>query len=457
MAGTISTGLIATALSLSLLSPGSVPNSWSAGHDPVAVATVQAELDVLGFNAGPVTGRLTQRFYQGTSNFVTQFGQPSGTSLETQLTAVVSGLPDLPARLSGASVVAIQSWLRSWKLYRGQLNGRMTQSLQAAVQKFQKEVGLPASGGLNGPTLTMMAHLAVVRMAAERRWAYAAEPGDRMSLIAWAAGISLKQLEASNSLHGQILWVGQRVHFHVPTAKKQGSASPNGSAKRREVPALPPTSSVSHHQATAPSLSSPSPALVPTAAPTGVYSNLQPIAAFVLYDPRSQVLTALLAAQKLYPHDLIDIAVTGEWALTHSSLMGAVAKTGNEVIMGGYSGISLNGLPAWGIRQEVSWSQKAVTQTSGQTPVFISQPVPFTASATSVVTALNIIAISPGITLGPDTWGTSAPADLLDHPEGVVGSTFGPGSANGWESFFRTLGLHHFVFLTLGQIWANGG
>ncbi|MCY0907233.1 MAG: peptidoglycan-binding protein [Sulfobacillus thermotolerans] len=453
MAGIISSTMLSAALSLSLLAPNTIPQSWIQGHDPVAVATVQAQLDVLGYNAGPLTGQVTPNFYHSVANFVTQFGIGPKASFTTQVADIVRTLPALPSYVSGASVLAVQSWLQEWKLYQGALNGRMSPTLSQSVKKFQTIAGLSATGVLNGPTLSALAHLATVRVAAHKRWTYAAQPGDKMRLLAWAAGVPLKTFERANAEHGTLLWVGQPVVFYPKVSAHTNpiqKPDKRASSPRVKIPAHRDLSSVQSQPAAQSSSGSSTPS-------TGVLSNLQPIAAFVLYDPQKAVIQALLSAQKRYPHALIDVAITGEWALTHTRLMKALAKSGNEIIMDGYSGVSLNTLPDWGIRQEVTWSVKALSQTTGQTPVFISQSVPFQSSVLGEISAQNVIALSPSVVVTQSHWATVMVHALLDHPEGVVGSVYGPQSSQGWDRVFQRLATDHFVFLTLGQVWANGG
>jgi peptidoglycan hydrolase-like protein with peptidoglycan-binding domain len=468
MAGIISMNLLASVISLSLMAPGSLTPSQVSGQDPVAVAGIQSSLDVLGMNAGPINGDLSRTTYQSAENFLTQFGQSPGESLLSHLQRIVSSLPALGPDVSGASVVAVQSWLLSWHLYSGPVNGRMTKLTDAAIRKFQSLVGLPATGQVNGPTLESIAHLAVVRQAYLRHWAYAAQAHDRMSEIAWATGVSLKRLEADNPAHGTVLWVGQIVRFRPPLSAQTASPAsqkavlPVGAGKKERTVSPVAGSVPSGHPLRKPHKNAAAKVL-PTAAPAGsppsqgIYSNLQPIAALILYDPNERGVTALLQAQEEYPHNLVDVAVTGEWVLNHPEQMQKLEHSGNEVIMDGYTGVSLNSLPAWGIRQEVQWSVKAFEETGVQTSAFISQPSPFSSPSDAALGSLNVLPMSPAETVGPIHWQNTLVDGLLQHPEGVMGSAFVPQSAAVWTNFFGALAPHHFIFLTLGQIWANGG
>ncbi len=472
MAGIISMSLLATVVSLSLMTPGSLTAQQLSGQDPVSIAQIQSDLDVLGMNGGPVNGRLSRETYQSAENFVTQFGQSPGVSLAVHLQEIVGSLPDLGPDVSGASVVAVQSWLQAWHLYSGPVNGHMNLRTKKAVRQFQRLDALPVNGLLNGPTLESMAHLSVVRQAYLRHWTYRAEAHDLMSEISWATGIPLKTLEEANPQHGTVLWVGQVVHFQVPKRDKAASQPSPASVppvgvgkKERQSPPLSGAPEPVTHSAKAKAPNKAKQKGTPAAitppsgsAPAqGVYSNLQPIAALVLYNPDGKGIAALLDAQKIYPHDLIDVAVTGEWVVDHPAEMAELEHSGNEVIMDGYTGVSLNSLPSWGVRQEVQWSVRAFQEAGLPSSAFISQAVPFNAASSAALGALNVLPMSPVLTVTRVQWAQSLESGLLSHSEGVLGSSFVPQSPALWTQLFGALAPHHFVFLTLGQIWANGG
>ena len=132
MAG-ISASLIATVLSMSLMASGTATPLQLKETDPVAVASLQANLDVLGFNAGAPNGHISASTYQAMTKFVTQFGQRSSEPINVQVAHIVRSLPDLGTHLSGASILAMQSWLARWRLYHGALNGQSSTVLIHAV------------------------------------------------------------------------------------------------------------------------------------------------------------------------------------------------------------------------------------------------------------------------------------------------------------------------------------
>ncbi len=451
MAG-ISASLIASALSLSLMASSNVNAGQLNGKNPVAVASLQANLDVLGFNAGTPDGHIRESSYEAVAKFVTQFGHGSSQPINTRVAQIVRSLPDLGTHLSGASILAIQSWFAQWHLYHGPLNGQSSAALMHALNQFQRDTGIPQTNQFNGATLATLAHLAVVREAVHHHWQYIAEPGDQMRQLAWAAAIPIKQFEAMNAEHHGVLWVGQVVHFSQP--KPIHSSQPSHPTRQSGKPApkkISPAKSSQH----APASKNPEPSTTPTS--TGVFSNIQPIAAFVVYNPSSTSLTALLQAQKSYPRDLIDLAVTGQWAVNHAGLMKTLGHSGNELVMSGYTGVSLNQLPGWGIKQEIQWSQKAIENTTGSRPVFVSQTAPFTRAVQNDVNALNVIALSPNI-MEQSPWSAAKSVSaLLAHSDQIVGSNVYPNSVKGWQQFFGRLQSHHFVFLNLGQIWADTG
>ncbi|HBQ95643.1 MAG: polysaccharide deacetylase family protein [Firmicutes bacterium] len=449
----ISVNLVASALSLSLLASSGTNTLQFYGSDPVSVASLQANLDVLGFNAGAPDGHISKASYKAMATFVTQFGQKSSEPINIQVAHIVQSLPDLGTHLSGASILAMQSWLSSWHLYHGPLNGQSSTALIHALNVFQRDVGIPETNQFNGETLATLAHLAVVRQAAVHHWRYTAEPGDQMRELAWAAQIPLKQFESMNTQHNQTLWVGQVVHFSKSTKVLHSLPRPNhepqrsGPTRKRVAQPRTPTHSHSSRNSSKTTVSPP--------ASTGVLSNIQPIAAFTVYNVPSVSLAALLQSQKSYPHDLINIAVTGQWAVNHSALMRQLGQSGNEIIISGYTGVPLNQLPGWGIRQEIQWSQKAIEETTGNKPVFVSQSEPFNSTARNDMSALNVISQSPDV-MAPSPWSSAKMVSLLlAHPDQIVGTNACPTNAAGWQRFFGQLQRHHFVFLSLGQIWAG--
>ncbi|OLZ12244.1 peptidoglycan-binding protein [Sulfobacillus thermosulfidooxidans] len=455
MAG-VASNLIASALSLSLLSPG-LKTTQINNHHPVAVASLQADLDVLGFNAGPLDGQMSTRTYQAMAEFVTQFGQSPSQSLEQQVSQIVKSLPNLGTELSGTSILAMQSWLTRWHLYHGPLNGQSSSAFMQAIRRFERNTGIPVTSQLDGTTLATLAHLAVITQAAHHHWTYVAEKGDQMRQLAWAAGLPLSQFESLNTLHGNLLWVGQVVNLSATTPSK---THPSIQSVHQHPETTAPnhgTTSPSPHNSSSSVPSTPSQNVSTPAPSSAIFSNIQPIAAFVVYNPSRKVLTALLQAQKSFPHDLIDVAVTGLWAVNHPQCMKLLAQSGNEIITSGYTGISLNQLPAWGVRQEITWAKRAIQTTTGIAPVFVSQPSTFDQSITSLIDGLNMIAMSPNVMLSSSSWSTNLVTSmLLSHEDQIVGTTDYPQSVEQWGSFFKALQSHHFVFLTLGQIWANG-
>ncbi len=463
MAG-VSMSLIASALSLSLLASGSIKSSQLNGADPVAVASLQADLDVLGFNAGPLNGHISSASYPAVANYVTQFGQVPSQPLTKQVAHIVKSLPNLGTHLSGASVLAIQSWLAMWHLYQGPLNGQSSPTLIRDLNKFQQDAGIPVSNQFDGETLSTLAHLATIAAAVQHHWTYQAQQGDQMRQLAWATGIPLKRFEAMNPQHGKTLWVGQIVHFSMPPKQTARRLQHHSSSHRTSQHISthyqhPPASTAVSTPKSSPPSSSPPPSAknLSPHAPSGVLSNIQPIAAFVVYNPSKSALQGLFEAQKMYPHDLIDVAITGLWAVDHPRTMKALSQSGNEMIMSGYTGVSLNQLPGWGIRQEIQWEERAIHDTTGSNPVFVSQAEPFTQGTSNQINAQNVISMPPNVMVTSSHWlGSTAVSLLLKHSDQVVGSTIYPQSVAAWKQFFGQLQRHHFVFLNLGQIWAGG-
>lgn len=421
VSGTIP-AIVGSILSLSLITYGAPHQSHLAvGSTGLTIAQDQGYLDVLGFNAGPVTGTVNQATLDAAANYITQFGPSVKNTLNQKLQTTIQRVGPFSNHETGSGVLAVQDWLHQWNVYSGPLNGRMSTTLTTAVGTFQRDVGIPKTGQLNGPTLAELVHLAAVRTAYRRGWTYHAVSGDSMEALAFAVSIPLSTMEQANPQHGQHLWSGQRVHWRVP---KPASPPPSVSRPLSGVPSV-----------------------------TGVLSNIQPVAALVVMNPTSSQVRSLLKAQK-GTHDLVDVSVTGQWALTHSALLNALAQAGDEIDVSGYTGQNLNTLPAWGVKQELLWSEKILSSVTGAPPTFVVGPSAPNGTVQGAAAELNLVPMPVNTTLNGQASPQIVERALLAKSQGVVAISPAPGFQ--WKVLFRDLKQKHFVFLQLGQIWASG-
>lgn len=431
MASVIS--LISSVLSLSLVMQGAPSSpSLNPGVSGFQVAQLQSTLDALGFNAGPVTGTVNAQTLTAAAAFTTQFGPSTNRSIYARAPNRLSAIGTLPSNAAGPTIVAVQSWLSGWHLYHGALNGKANASLALAVAQFQKQVGLPQSGHLNGTTLRMMSHLQSVKVIHMNGWSYHAMSGDTLTTLAFATGVSVSQLKNANIVHNGNLWQGQVVHW------------------KRIVHASSPSSSAhsSTHSTAQPSSSPSSDPL------TGPYSKLDPSAALVVMNPSTSAIRRLIKAEASMHglHGGPDVVVTGEWLLNHARLARSLQKAGNEVDTAGYSGTDLNTLPGWGVRQELTWSRTIFRSTFHQAPAFLVTPWTLRSSVVATASTMGLVAMNPSkIFSGSAT--RALDQTLLSSPSGIIAIN---DPSVRWKTLLTSLANHHFVFLTLGQIWANG-
>lgn len=426
--------LISSVLSLSLVTQGAPSGpSLNPGTSGSQVAHLQSTLDALGFNAGPVTGTVNAQTLTAAAAFTTQFGPSTHHSIYERAPTRLSAIGTLSSNAAGPTIVAVQSWLYGWNLYHGALNGKANVSFAQAVAKFQKQVGLPQSGHLNGTTLGVMSHLQSVKVIHAHGWSYHAMSGDTLATLAFATGISVSQLQRANVLHNGNLWRGQVIHWK----RIAHGSSPSSSSA--------PSST---HSASHPSSS-------PSSAPlTGPYSKLNPSAALVVMEPSTNAIRRLIKAEASIHglHGGPNVVVTGEWLLNHGRLARSLQKAGNEVDTAGYSGADLNTLPGWGVRQELTWSSTIFRSTFHQAPAFLVTPWSLHSSVVSTASTMGLVAMNPSKIL------SRSPTRVLDKtllssPSGII-EINNPSVA--WKSLLTSLADHHFAFLTLGQIWANG-
>ncbi|MCL5115987.1 MAG: polysaccharide deacetylase [Firmicutes bacterium] len=425
---------VSSLLSVALLtSGGGSPASWSIGQEGYAQAEIQAELGVLGFNPGPVTGRVSEQMLKSADEYVATFGLQKNASFQSQLSATIHEMGTVPSGAHGALVLSVESDLSTLGLYHGTLNGQWSQSLTDALSTFEHQIGQANTQSLTASTLTTLAHLTAVAVTARHHWAYQAQPGDSLALLAFAAHLPYQGFALANNLHGTSLWAGQTINWKTAKAK---------------APATTPAKSAPPPSAAA------SPGGGGSSTSTGVLANLKPVADLVVLDPSPSDVKALAAAEAA-ANVTVDVSVSGQWALLHAHLVKALAQLGNELAISGYSGDNLNALPKWGVTQELTWGVHAMASASGTAPTFYIGVEAPNATVTSVADGLNLVAMAPNTVVGEgrSVSGTTAAlqAALLAHPNRVVEIT---GSVN-WTALFAGLKAKHFVFETLGQIWAN--
>lgn len=419
---------ISTVLSIALVTSGGTSGqSWRIGEMDYQVAVIQAQLGVLGFDAGPVTGEMTGRTLKSADEYVATFGLRNKSSLGAQLGDTIALMGTVPASAHGALILSVEADLKSLGLYAGPLDGQWSPRLGQAVRAFQNRVGQSQTGTLTAATLSEVAHWTAVAVAASHHWPYQAQSGDTLALLAWAAHLPFTGFTRANNSHGTEVLAGQAIQWR--TAKP-----PAPQASKPPAPAPPPPAAAS--------------------APTGVLANLDPVSDLVLVQPTTSEVNALITAESTNSAS-IDVALTGQWALLHPDLVKALAQLGNEIAVTGYTGQSLNSLPPWGVTQELNWAVHAVSAETGTAPTFLlsmQKPLP---SVDTAAHGANLVVMSPSLALpaGSSPASTTGAVEqaLLGHANQIVALT----GAVDWATLFQQLAAKHFVFETLGQIWAN--
>ncbi len=424
---------IAALMSAALLTSGGAPgHHWQLGQSGYAVARVQTQLGVLGFYPASVNGRVDRALLRAADSYVTRFGVGGSAPLTNQFSHPLAASGTVAKENIGPLTDAVEEDLRILRLYRGSMDRPWSSTIGQAVVTFQRRVGLSPSGSLTTKTLSALAHWTAVAVAARNHWRYVVMPGDSWSLLAWASDLPQSRLAAAN---GDNLVAGQAIDWALAQPARQ---SPH--------PSSPPGNS------TPPSTSLPPPA--GSKAVVGVLANIRPISDLVLLNPNLQEVQSLCTAESR-DKVAVDVAVEGEWALTHLTLVNELAKLGNTVAITSYSGANLKTLPAWGVHQELTWARQALGGLLGAFPQFLLTPSGDGETISAEAGRLHLVPITPAITL---SLGSSAGANantvaeaLLRHPNQVV-ATQGPIN---WMRLFSHLSARRFVFETLAQIWSE--
>ncbi len=445
----MSTGnLVATILSLALLTPaGSNHPALNTGAKGVSVAQLQANLDLLGYDAGSVTGSVNGQTLNAIDHFITQWGLGAHTNLSQQVTRALNSIQPWPTPWHGTALLAAQDWLAGWHLYKGPLNGQWNTETKNALEKFLSDVGIQNSG-ITTADLSLMAHLEAIRVAYLHHWTYYAQPGDQLSQIAWTINMPVPTLQALNPAHGFILWVNQAVHWAKSVSTPVSSKEPR--------PATQASGGLKNQKGKAKSQPTKTPQAVssPTPVSTGVFSNIRPVAALVLANPSLAQVQALVGVQSSWkgPVPLLDVAVSGQWALLHPEWIKKLEQVGDEIDLTGYSGIALNQLPQSATAEELNWSAQAFHIIGVSVPTFVVGPwVPSAANKQAAV-ALNFSLMTPTTVVSASS--AASLNALLHDPQGIVVAASSAIPQN-FHKFFETLKDDHFSFLTLGQIWAQ--
>ncbi|MCY0880285.1 MAG: hypothetical protein OWU84_15285 [Firmicutes bacterium] len=426
-------------LSLALVSSaGNSAQPWQLGASGYAVAKTQADLGMLGYDVGPVTGVMNERTLSQAARFEAAFGVSPG-ALDARLATTVRSMGAVTGPLQGPVVLALESDLAQLGLYAGPYATRETPALSQALEQARQNLGLPATASISGTLLSAIAEATAIRVTARHDWTYRAQPGDTLSFLAWAAGLPLAGFERANPSPGNRVQVGQLIRWEVlappPVVPKKTKTTPPASRTQKSSPSRPISTST----------------LPPV---TGVLANLKPVSDLVVMNPTSKEASALIAAEDS-SHEAVDVDVAGEWAVTHPQLMNALKALGNEIAISGYTGANLDALPRWGIAQELSWAQRAVAAEVGTPPTYLILAHRPTPSVRALASRDNLIIMTPSVVIlsSHSTRRTTAQvaAALLTHPNQIVVVN----APVRWRELFRELRRHHFVFETLGQVWAS--
>lgn len=280
----------------------------------------------------------------------------------------------------------------------------------AAERAFEAAFG-ESSGPLSGAGAAQLIHVYGMRWAMVHHVPYRAQAGDSFTDIALAAHLSLAQAKAANSLHGGVLWVGQRVRFR-PAAR-----------------AVPPP---------------------PASPPAGVIASVRPVAGLALLNPPAPVVRALSRTPAAYR--AIALVTTGEWALWHPGLVRAWSRERGTWAVDGYSTTNLEALPAPAIRQELAWARTVIGEETGRRPAFV---IPADAGAAAKISRaadglnLQVLSAAGTVDAGGD-WSEKVAAALARHDEGLVVAV-SPAHLN-WSFTAKALRFRHLVLETLSQI-----
>ena len=415
--------VLKTLLTLTALAQATPANaSVTPASHGYAVAEVQALLGVLGYSAGAVTGRMNPQTLTALSLFVTT--HPGTTSLTSRLSRAVTELgPEKTP--TPAQTAALAADLALWPQFA-------RKPVSEAWPAWAAAAGLPSPSAWVPENWLTLAHLSAVRVTRLHQWPYRAEAGDSWSRLAFAAQLPESGFSAANQVHGSTLWVGQPIHWTVSSPLKPATP-PAQPAPASSVPATPaPT---------------PPPSLPST---SGVYSNLRPVASLVWWNPNTAGVDRLLNAERHF-HMAVDVSVTGQWAVTHPKLIYRLVQAGNELDIGGYSGANLDQLPAWGVTQELTWSNQVLRRLTGSPANYVIFPETPNAIVTTRAAQLNLTAMAAN-----QVWWAPSPsrvaAWLTGHPNQIL---LLAGPYNQWWSLLDRLQTRHFVFETVAQIWAQ--
>lgn len=423
--------LLAAILSLALISHGAPADPVLTATAPgISVADFQTSLLGLGYDPGPVTGRMDPQTLMAAASFATQYGLSSKHSIVIQAQQRFQQTTSSPATWNAALALNTQVWLKRWHLYSGPLSGRMNAATKKALAVFSAKIGA-STKHFTGADLRTMMHLETIRLAYDNHWRYHAQPGDSLSQIALSIGVSLSRLEALNPEHNGVLWVNQVVKWY-------GSPPPiTTSSTKATTPSEPPAAS-------------------PTSASisTGALSNIRPVAALVILNPSVTQVEDLIRAQEEAgkPIPTPDISMTGQWALLHAPLVKTLSHLGDEVDVSGYSGTSLASLPQSAVTQELTWASQAFRDVLGTVPGFLIGAFTPSSKVIATATAKGFIPMSPSVVLTKSS--PSLSHVLTTHPQGIVVVT-GAAIPKNFTALFEKLGASHFIFINLGQIWAQ--
>lgn len=442
--------ILASALSFSLITHGAPTEKYIAlGHHGYTVALMQCNLELLGYHVGS-RGTIDSKTISVLDQYVTNSGVSHTKTLSRQIADQVLSLN--VSHPNSLLQTTVQTWLQGMGIGKGQALSKT--HYVAALKTFQKDVGLSVTGQITGRTLELLAHLESVHIGVKKRWTYTVQSGDTLERMALASGLSVHQIEQDNNMTTSQIQKGQILNWKAPVS----SHSHPSSSSTTKTPSTKTTSRAQKSgSATSPS-SKTSKASAPTKTSstqspvvhsTGVFSNLQPVAALVVMEPSKSELSRLIADQKKWRQTLT-IAVTGEWALTHPKVLRQAIHAGDGVALVGFSGANLNKLPSWGVKQELTWSQEALQSVLGQAPGFLIAPYAINARVSKLASSQGLVAMPTPITVSTGST-SSLLKTILSHPQKIISINH----AVAWPTVLSDLSHRHFHSLSLGQIWAN--
>lgn len=329
----------------------------------------------------------------------------------SQVWAQATGAPVLTMGAQGPAVAALETWLSTFGLYAGAIDGQFGPLVNQGVTAFQSAAGLSPDGSVNRSTLIALRRAIAWRLAATQHLSYRLGSPASLSLLALATGYPESALTAANHWSTASLAAGTTVRW--PSSK--------------------PASTLQ------------------AGLPVSVPGSTQGIVALVVVGGSPQELGQLQAKSHRLP---FTAALFGEQVLTDPPAALALMHGGEEIELAGYSGVALNQLPQAAVNQEVSWGDGALAAVLHTPPRYLVTAGRLTSSVSSGATASGLTAVAPSVVLtgSPSALVQKTTADLKNGAILVYPDTAALVAA--WPGILTALRQKAFWPVTLAQLKA---